>query len=349
VVVGAGPNRDRVVDRVDAREGHRELSRSVQPFEDLLGAEVAQVEEDVAVDATTLVDLGLLRAGDDVARRELHRVGRVVHEETLAFGVEQVGAFAAATLGDEHTRRRERRRMELHHLHVLQRHADTQRLRHAVARARVRVRRADIQPAGAPGAEDHGLCPERDEPAVHEVPADDALATAVVDDELPGEPLVVHEQVALHDLLVEHLEQHVARDIGRIRGTRLAGSAEGPLGNLPVLRAREDGAPVLELIDVARRLVAEHLDRVLVAEVVGALDRVERVLLGIVLGRVAERCVDPSLGRTGVAANRVDLGDDGDVGAHVERLDRGAHTRAAASHDQHVVRRVHDFGRYMNG
>ena len=99
--------------------------------------------------------------------------------------------------------------MELHHLHVLQRDAHAQRLRHAVAGAGVRVRRADVEPAGAARAEDHGLRLQRDEAAVHEVPADDALAAAVVHDELPGEPLVVHEQVALHDLLVEHLEEHV--------------------------------------------------------------------------------------------------------------------------------------------
>ncbi len=109
------------------------------------------------------------------------------------------------------------------------------------------------------------------------------------------------------------------------------------------------GAPVLELVDVARRFVAEDLDRVLVAEVVRALDGVERVLLGVVVRRVAKSGVDPTLGSAGVAAHGVDLGDDGHVGAHVERLDRGAHTRAAATHDQHVVLRVHDFGRYTNG
>ena len=68
VVVGARPNGDRLVDRVDAREDHRELARPVQPLEDLLRAEVAEVEQDVAVDAAALVDLGLLGARDDVAR-----------------------------------------------------------------------------------------------------------------------------------------------------------------------------------------------------------------------------------------------------------------------------------------
>ena len=141
----------------------------------------------------------------------------------------------------------------------------------------------------------------------------------------------------------------MARDVGGVRGARLAGGAERPLRDLAVGACARRPRPMLELVDVARRLVAEDLDRVLVAEVVGALDGVERVLLGIVLRRVAERRVDPALGRAGVATNRVDLRDDGHVGAHVERLDRGAHACAAAADDQHVVRRVHDFGRYTTG
>jgi hypothetical protein len=51
-------------------------------------------------------------------------------------------------------------------------------------------------------------------------------------------------------------------------------------GEPAVLAAREVRAPVLELEDVLRRLAREDLDRVLVAEVVGALDRVVGVDLG---------------------------------------------------------------------
>jgi hypothetical protein len=106
---------------------------------------------------------------------------------------------------------------------------------------------------------------------------------------------------------------------------------------------------VLELVDVVRRLLAEHLDRVLVAEVVGALDGVERVKLGAVLGRIAERRVDAALRRSGVAANWVDLGEERDVGACVEGLDRRTHSRAAGADDQHVVLGVHLLGRYRKG
>jgi hypothetical protein len=60
------------------------------------------------------------------------------------------------------------------------------------------------------------------------------------------------------------------------------------------LVAVEGDAEVLEVEDFLRRLAGHHFDRVLVAEVVGALDRVE----GVGLPGVArvERGVDAALG-----------------------------------------------------
>ena len=97
-------------------------------------------------------------------------------------------------------------------------------------------------------------------------------------------------------------------------------------------------APVVELVDVVRRLAREDLDRVLVGEEVGALHRVERVRLGRVRSRVPECRVDPALGRAGVAAGRVELRDDSDVGPGVVRRDGRAHPCATRADDEHVVR-----------
>ena len=349
VVVRSRPHRDRLVDRVDSGEDHRQLARPVQPLVDLLRAEVAQVEQDVAVDPAPLVDLRLLGARDDVAARELHRVRRVALQEALALGVQEVRALAAAALGDQHAGRREGRRVELHHLHILERHADAERQRHPVAGAGVGVRRPGVEPAGAAGGEDHRLRADRLQPSVEEVPADDALAAVVVHDELPREELLVDLELPLHDLLVEDLDEHVAGDVGRIRRPRRARGAEGALGDPAVLGAREDRAPVLELVDVARRLLAQDLDRVLVAEVVGALDGVEGVDLRVVLGGVPERRVDPALRGAGVAARGMDLRDEGYVGSLVVRLDRGAHARAAGADDQDVVTRFHYLRTLHNG
>ncbi len=341
VVVRAGPDRDRLEDGIHAGEGHRELARSVQPVEDPVRSEVPQVEHDVAVDPAALVDLRLLGARDDVARGELHRVRGIAEEEALALGVQQVRAFPAATLGDEHSRRRQRRRVELHHLHVLERDSRAERHGHPVSGARIGIRRSGVQATCASRGEDHRLRPDRVQAAVEEVPRDHALAAVVVQYELPREELLVRLDVPLHDLLVEDVDENVSRDVRRVRGPRLAGGAERALRDLAVLGAREHRSPVLELVDVVRRLLTEDLDRVLVSEVVGALHGVEGVLLGVVLGGVPERRVDPALGRAGVAADRVDLRDHRHVRPRVEGLDRCAHARAAGPDDEHVVLRYH--------
>src|SRR5690349_11742635 len=87
--------------------------------------------------------------------------------------------------------------------------------------------------------------------------------------------------------------------------------------------------------DLLRRLAAHDLDRVLVAEVVGALDRVE----GVRLPRVAwvERRVDPALGSVGMRANRVDLADDPDRDALLRGGECGALAGEAGADHQYVM------------
>ncbi len=176
--------------------------------------------------------------------------------------------------------------------------------------------------------------------------ADDTLTAAVVLDELPGEVLLVDGDVALDELLVEHLDQHVPRDVGRVDRPRRAGGAERALSELAVLAAREERPPVLELVDVAGRLAREDLDRVLVAQVVGALDGVEGMDLRRVLRGVPERGVDPALRRAGMAAGRMELRDHTDVGTGVVGLDGCAHACAACADDQDVVGCFHVKRRY---
>ena len=144
------------------------------------------------------------------------------------------------------------------------------------------------------------------------------------------------------------MHEDVAGDVGRVGGAGCAGCAEWTLRDPPVLGSGEHGAPVLELVHVARGLVAQDLDRVLIAEVIRALDRVVGVGLWVVLGRVAERRVDSPFGRAGVASDRMDLGEKRDVGACIVRLDRRAHSRAAGAHDQDVVLGFHYLGSYTN-
>ena len=349
VVVGAGPNGDRRVDRIDARVRHRELAGAGQLGQDLLGAKVTEVEEDRAVDATAGLDLGCFGPRDDVARGELERVRGVALHEALALLVDQVPTFPAAPLGDQDPARIHRRRVELHELDVLQRQPLAQRHRHAVARAGVRVRRGPVEPPDAARGQDHRLAGDDLDAAVHQIPGDDAGAASVLDHEPEREELLVDDHSLGHsplELLVEHLDQHVAGDVGRVDGARRAGGAERALVETAVVVAREHAAPVLELVDIARRLGREDLDRVLVAEVVGALDGVERVLFGAVFGRVAEGRIDAALGGAGVAPGRVQLRDHRDLRASIVSLDGCAHAGAPGADDEDVVGRLHHVGRY---
>jgi len=65
-------------------------------------------------------------------------------------------------------------------------------------------------------------------------------------------------------------------------------AAERPLINLAVVEAVERHAEMLELDDHFIRLAAHELDRVLVAQVIGALDGVIHVPVPVVLFLVAE-------------------------------------------------------------
>ena len=94
---------------------------------------------------------------------------------------------------------------------------------------------------------------------------------------------------------------------------------------------------MLEPDDLARRVVGHRLDGILVAEVIGALDAVEGVVLRRVFLAVAERGVDAALGRAGMAADRVHLGNDRHVGARFGRFDGGAHAGESAADDHDIV------------
>jgi hypothetical protein len=85
------------------------------------------------------------------------------------------------------------------------------------------------------------------------------------------------------------------RDVVRARRGR---ATEGARSELALVVAVEGDPEVLEMEDLLGRLAAHDLDRVLVTEVVGALDGVEGVGLPRVVG--LERGVDPALRRVRV-------------------------------------------------
>ncbi len=174
--------------------------------------------------------------------------------------------------------------------------------------------------------------------AVAQVAADGADAvTVVVLEQVHGEPLLVAVEllVVLHQLLVEHVQDRLAGDVGHVIGASGGGAPERPGPQMAGVIAVEGDARMLEPQDLLGGLPGHDLDRVLVTEVVGALDGVEGVRLPGVLG--VQRRVDSAGGRDRVRAHGVDLGDDSDRGACLRGRQRRSLAREARADDQNVV------------
>src|SRR5215469_4677743 len=94
---------------------------------------------------------------------------------------------------------------------------------------------------------------------------------------------------------------------------------------------------MLELDDRSHCIAAHVFDCVLIAEPVGALDRVVHVPTPVVLAHIAERGADAALRRNRVAAGRENLGETGRAEAHDGHAEGRPQTRAASADDDHIV------------
>ncbi len=113
-------------------------------------------------------------------------------------------------------------------------------------------------------------------------------------------------------------------------------AAEGALIDAAVFQARERHAVMFELDHQMRRGAAHVFDRVLIAEVVAALDGVVHVPVPVVRLHVAERGVDAALRRHGVRARGKYLGHDRDMRLALRQLQRRAQPAAAGADDQTI-------------
>ena len=181
--------------------------------------------------------------------------------------------------------------------------------------------------------------------AVVEVPGEHAAARAVVvHHQVQREVLDEEGRPVAQRLLVERVQDGMAGAVGGGAGAvRLllavvqAHAAEGALVDPAVGRAREGHAVVLQLDDRARPLLAQVLDRVLVAEPVRPLDGVVHVPAPVVLLHVAERRRDAALGRHRVAAGGEELADARGLEPGLGEAEGRAQARAAGADDHHVV------------
>ena len=331
--------RHRVRDRIHADEVKRQSVNLRQLLQYLLLPQVPQVDmqEIAPANPAAFADLRLHGSGYHVPRRQLHLLRGVVLHEPLPLVVEQVPALAARALGDEDAMLVQSRRVELNELHVLERESSVEEHPETVPCVRRRVGR-DLEGSPVPArGEDDGLGAEGLDPAGLHVQGRHARTGPVHQSDGKREPLIVEGHLLPETLLVQRVQERVPGPVGRVARSRLAVPAKWSLRDLALRRAAEGDTHVLQLVDVLRSFVDENLHRVLIAEVVRALDRVERVLLYRV-GRLVPQCGRyPSLGGARVRPQRVDLRDDG--GVHLPRRLYGCPKarQTAANYDNIVL------------
>ena len=285
------------------------------------------------------VDLGLDRAGDDVARREFHHPRRVAGHEPLTVAIDQVAAFSAGPFGNEDIGSEQGGGMELNELQVLDRNARRQRHADAAAGVDQGVGRIAIDPAVSARGEHAELGGEGLETPLLEVVSDQSVAAAVGHGDPRDGPLVVDLDPAANELLVEGVQQDVPGPVGGVAGPREAGAAEGALGDGAVVEAAERRSPAFELVDHLRRQPAHLEHGRLIGQVIAPFDGVEGVFFrGVVVGfrGVSHRGVDSSLSGAGMGAHGMDFGEHGHVALPGQSHGR-PQPRQAPAHYQDVV------------
>ena len=238
--------------------------------------------------------------------------------------------------------------MELHELHILQGKPGAQHHGVSVAGANMRGCTREISPAVAAGRQDHKLRTEAMNGAVVELHADDAAAAAILHDQVDREELNEEFGLVSQRLTVERMQHCMAGPVGRrasaLRRRTLAElgghAAERALVDAAVLGARERHAPMLEFIHGGRRIAAEILDRILIAEPIRPLNGVVHVPSPIVWPHVAERRRDAALRRDRVRAGRKYLGDAGRPQSRLRTANGRPQSRATGTDNDDVERMV---------
>ena len=179
--------------------------------------------------------------------------------------------------------------------HVLQGESLPEDDSQPVAGQSVRVRGGLVHPAGATRREDDGFGVEDVDVAGRQLVCDDAggnrTARRLGERQVQGVELVEELHIVFDAVLIERLQDHVPR---AVRG--VAGPAHGALPwsrvwppnrrwSIRPSGVRLNGIPIFQIEDGVDRLLAHHLDGVLVGEVVAALDGVERATPSCLLRR----------------------------------------------------------------
>ncbi len=165
----------------------------------------------------------------------------------------------------------------------------------------------------------------------------ESLAAPVVNQQIGGEILVVALDIRkLQRGLKQRVKYVKTRLVCSEPGTLDFHAAERPHRHRTVRFAVPGTAPVLQLEQLLGRLVDEIFDGILVAQPVTAADRIVKVLLETVVRFDHPR--RPALRRAGMAAHRINLGDqcNANFGIRFGQCDGSAQTRAPRSDNGNI-------------
>ena len=164
-----------------------------------------------------------------------------------------------------------------------------------------------------------------------------------VTDQIERHPLDEELRPGADVALIQRMQHGVAGAVGRGTGTlhrvlavALHMAAERTLVNPAVGKAVERHAEMFQLIHRFRRRAAHEFDRVLVAEIVGALDRVVHVPVPVVFRDITQRRGDAALRRDGMRARRKHFRQHGDPQTGFRELEGRPHAGAARANDDRV-------------
>ena len=176
-----------------------------------------------------------------------------------------------------------------------------------------------------------------------------ARATPLFDQQVQDMILIVEMHLVLDALLVTGLQNHVSGAVRGVTGPAhgrlavfLSMPAERPLRDFAVRRAAEGQPPVLQVVNGLNSLAAQDLRRVLVNEVVAALDRIEHVPFPVVLLQVPQRRPNAALGCARVRPRGIQLAQNSHLSVP-RKLQSRHQARAPSSHNHRVVTLHHCF------
>ncbi|MNS91104.1 hypothetical protein D3C72_1251810 [compost metagenome] len=343
--MGSRTDRDRLFHRIHTHVGLGQFADEGQALFQVLLAEVAQVEVNHvahgALDHAAFLLLLPECLGETVTGTQLHvlvlrladrgfRAQTVVLQVAVAILVEQDATLTTTTFGHQDAGARQTGRVILDELHVTQGHAVTVGQRHAVAGDYAAVGVVAVDAAGTAGGQHHGLGLDEAGDAVLDVEGQYPLDAAIVHDEIQTEVLVIALDGRVLDGGLEQGVQNV--ETGLVcgePGARDLHPAETADVGLAIRLAAPGAAPVLQLDHLVGGVVDEVLDHVLLTQPVATGDGVVEVVFeGVV---ITDDACGATFGGHGVAAHRIDLGNQGDFQLRVGFCNGDCGTQATAT------------------